>query len=50
MNSNPRPDPRHRIEHAVLSTPQATQRMKDLGILVSTNPQFLYIFLGGGWI
>jgi len=45
MNANPRPDPRHRIEHCVLSTPQATQRMKDLGVLVSTQPQF--IRLGG---
>mgnify|MGYP001046026785 CR=1 FL=1 len=45
MNANPRPDPRHRIEHAVLSTPQATQRIKDLGVVVSTQPQF--IRLGG---
>ncbi|NPV87621.1 MAG: amidohydrolase family protein [Anaerolineae bacterium] len=49
MNANPRPDPRHRIEHAVLTTPQATQRIKDLGILIHTNPQFLYIF-GSGFI
>ncbi len=45
MNANPRPDPRHRIEHCVLSTPQATQRIKDLGVLVCTQPQF--IRLGG---
>jgi predicted amidohydrolase YtcJ len=45
MNANPRPDPRHRIEHCVLCTPQATQRMKDLGVVVSTQPQF--IRLGG---
>jgi len=45
MNANPRPDPRHRIEHCVLSTPQATQRIKDLGVVVSTQPQF--IRLGG---
>jgi predicted amidohydrolase YtcJ len=45
MNANPRPDPRHRIEHCVLSTPQAIQRMKDLGVVVSTQPQFLR--LGG---
>ena len=43
MNANPRPDPRHRIEHAVLTTPQATRRMKDLGVVVSTQPQFLRI-------
>ena len=40
MNANPRPDPRHRIEHCILSTPQATQRIKDLGVVVSTQPQF----------
>ena len=26
MNANPRSDPRHRIEHAVLTTPAATRR------------------------
>jgi hypothetical protein len=45
MNANPRPDPRHRIEHCIFCTPQATQRMKDLGVVVSTQPQFLR--LGG---
>jgi predicted amidohydrolase YtcJ len=45
MNANPRPDPRHRIEHCILSTPEATRRMKDLGVVVSTQPQF--IRLGG---
>jgi predicted amidohydrolase YtcJ len=47
MNANPRPDPRHRIEHCILSTPEATQRMKDLGVVVSTQPQF--IRLGGDY-
>ncbi len=41
MKANPRPDPRHRIEHAVLTTPKATKRMRDLGIVVSTNPIFI---------
>jgi predicted amidohydrolase YtcJ len=45
MNANPRPDPRHRIEHAVITRPRSTQRMKDLGVIVSTQPQF--IRLGG---
>jgi len=45
MNANPRSDPRHRIEHCILSTPQATGRIKDLGVVVSTQPQF--IRLGG---
>ena len=43
MNANPRPDPRHRIEHAVLTTPEATERMRDLGVVVSTQPQFIRI-------
>ena len=41
MKANPRPDARHRIEHAVLTTPEATRRMQDLGVVVSTQPQFL---------
>ena len=41
MNANPRSDPRHRIEHCILSTPEATRRMKDLGVIVSTQPQFI---------
>ncbi len=45
MNANPRSDPRHRLEHAVLTTPQATPRLRDLGIIASTNPHF--IFVGG---
>ena len=44
MNANPRPDPRHRIEHCVISTAQTTQRMKELGVVVSTQPQFLRMF------
>jgi len=41
MSHNPRPDPRHRIEHAILNTPAALQRMKDLGVLVSTQPHVI---------
>ena len=48
MNANPRPDPRHRIEHAILTKPEATQKMKDLGVVVSTQPAFIYLF-GEGW-
>lgn len=47
MNANPRSDPRHRIEHAILTTPEATRRMADLGVVVSTQPQFLRI--GGNY-
>ena len=45
MNANPRPDPRHRLEHAVITTPESTPHIKDLGVVVSTNPHFIY--LGG---
>jgi len=48
MNANPRSDPRHRIEHAVLTKPASTQKMKDLGVVVSTQPAFIYLF-GDGW-
>jgi hypothetical protein len=47
MNANPRPDPRHRIEHCILSKPESTQRIKDLGVCISTQPQF--IRMGGDY-
>jgi predicted amidohydrolase YtcJ len=43
QKANPRTDPRHRIEHAVLTTPEATRRMRDLGVVVSTQPQFIRV-------
>jgi len=49
MNANPRSDPRHRIEHCILCTPEATQRIKDLGVVVSTQPQFIRIG-GDGYV
>ena len=48
MKANPRPDPRHRIEHAVITTREATRRMKDLGVVVSTQPAFIYV-AGDSW-
>lgn len=45
MNASPRSDPRHRLEHLILTTPQATTRMRDLGVIASCNPHF--IFVGG---
>jgi len=48
MNANPRSDPRHRLEHAILTTAQATRKMKDLGVVVSTQPAFIYLF-GEAW-
>lgn len=49
MKANPRPDPRHRIEHAVITTRDATKRMKDLGVVVSTHPTFIRVG-GDGWV
>jgi len=43
MNANPRSDPRHRIEHAVITTQQATQRCKDLGVVIQYNPTFIHL-------
>jgi hypothetical protein len=44
MNANPRPEPRHRIEHAVLNTDAALRRTKDLGVTISTQPQMIRLF------
>ena len=44
MNKNPRPDPRHRIEHSVLNTVEAFQRQKDLGVIISTQPTLIRAF------
>lgn len=47
MNANPRPDPRHRIEHSVLNSDRALQREKDLGVVVSTQPTLIRAFADG---
>lgn len=44
MNKNPRPDPRHRLEHALLNTQDALQRQRDLGIVISTQPHAIRLF------
>ena len=41
MNASPRSDPRHRIEHCILSTQESHQRIKDLDVVVSNSPTFL---------
>jgi len=41
MQANPRPDPRHRIEHCGFSTPEAIKRIKDLGVVISDTPSFI---------
>lgn len=44
MKANPRPDPRHRIEHSVLNSQKDLQREKDLGVIVSTQPTLITAF------
>lgn len=41
LNANPRSDHRHRIEHAVITTKDATKRIKDLGVVIQSNPTFI---------
>jgi predicted amidohydrolase YtcJ len=47
MKANPRPDPRHRIEHSVLNTDKAIQRQKELGVVLSVQPQMIRAFGDG---
>ena len=44
MNANPRSDPRHRLEHCLLPSDSAMQRIKDLGVVISTQPQMIRAF------
>lgn len=44
ISKNPRPDPRHRLEHALLNTDEAIQRQRDLGIVISTQPHAIRLF------
>ena len=41
MQANPRPDPRHRIEHGLFPTGTALQRIKSSDIVFSTQPQWI---------
>jgi predicted amidohydrolase YtcJ len=41
MKKNPRPDPRHRIEHGYFPSSSALQRMKTSKIILSTQPQWI---------
>jgi len=49
LNENPRPDHRHRLEHVVVSPKKgALERVKKLGVVISTQPLFIY-FSGDTW-
>jgi predicted amidohydrolase YtcJ len=39
---NPRPDPRHRVEHCSVCPPPLLKRLVSLGITAVTQPSFLY--------
>ena len=41
MQTNPRPDPRHRIEHGLFPVATALQRMNASNIILSTQPQWI---------
>jgi predicted amidohydrolase YtcJ len=44
LNASPRENHRHRIEHLVFPSRQALERIKRLGIVVSTSPQWISFF------
>ena len=46
MSLYPRRDPRHRIEHCFLCTPQLVKRIKSLGVIPIPNPGFLSVWGG----
>jgi predicted amidohydrolase YtcJ len=49
LNENPRPDHRHRLEHVVVSPSKgALERIKKLGVVISTQPLFIY-YSGDTW-
>jgi predicted amidohydrolase YtcJ len=49
LEKYPRPDHRHRIEHAGITMPDLLQRIKKLGVVPVPNPPFFYEF-GDGYI
>jgi hypothetical protein len=49
LKSQPREDSRHRIEHAICPQRTSLKRIKRLGVVISTHPQFLYPW-GDKWI
>lgn len=46
---HPRPDARHRIEHAGVATPDLIKRMKDQRVVPTPNPAFHYEY-GDGYV
>lgn len=48
QKAHPRPDPRHRIEHAILPAAASFRRIRKAGVIVSTHPQFIFAW-GERW-
>ncbi len=44
MTKDPRPDPRHRLEHVLFPSTEALERIRKLGVVVSTSPQWISMF------
>jgi hypothetical protein len=42
LQKTPKPDHRHRLEHCLIPTQEAIQRIKQLGLIVSVQPGALY--------
>jgi len=49
QKNSPRPDPRHQIVHCYFPSRNALERIKRLGVLVNTQPPFLY-WLGNSFL
>jgi predicted amidohydrolase YtcJ len=49
MAAHPRPDPRHRIEHAGIAQPDLVARMAAAGVIPVAQPVFVYEF-GEGYV
>jgi predicted amidohydrolase YtcJ len=48
LKEYPRQDHRHRIEHAIVPQVGSLERIKRLGVVISTHPQFIYSW-GDKW-
>jgi len=48
LEKTPRADHRHRLEHAIVPTAEALDRIKKLGVVVSAQPQWI-TFFGKAW-
>lgn len=47
LNAEPKSDHRHRIEHLIFPTTEALERIKDLGIVVSAQPNWISMLADG---